>query len=281
MGAPKHARDTDNGRYYQVPGTDQRYISVTNALGHKSIPALAPAAAKLTAEYIIENLPRAVRACLRESTREQFLKEAKAEHHNVWEHRRGLGTRVHDLAEAHVLGKPTPADEDAEPFLDQYLAFLADFGIDIQTDIESAEITVLHHEYRYGGTADLWVNLRSLPREQPRGRWLIDIKTSETKPPSTIYDNYVLQLAALRYAQVALLPDDSEVVVPEFAGAAILNLRAKAYGFVPLTDLVDESAFRAFTGLLATAYWVHELDLKPHKPLKAPVVRPVGKKGAA
>lgn len=283
---PKLAFATDNGRYYRDPLDGEAVISVTNAISEWAKPALAPAAAKATAEYIVDHLPAAVRASRTEEARQEFLREAKAHYRTVWENRRDLGSLVHHHAEALVLGTPMPHDERVAPFIDSYREWMDDFGVEIDRDVESAEVTVFgrsRETLRYAGTADLWVNLRHLPKPFDRGRWLIDIKTSLTKPASTVYRDHVLQLAGLRYADVAVLPDGSETPVPEFAGAAILNLRQKAsgrqkgYGFVPLP--ADEMAHMTFLSLLGVAYFAHALDLKPHKPIKAPVLRAV--KGVA
>lgn len=265
MADPRHSRDTPNGRYYEDPKTGELLISVTNALNALSKPALAPAAAKVTAEYCMENLPAAVRASRRPADTEAFLKAAKSEHRNVWESRAGIGTRVHIQAEAHALGKPAEEDEDAAPFIDQYRRFLADAGVDLEADVEAVEVTVLHRGARYAGTADVWLWLHKPFYGLDTGLWLTDIKTSLTKPPSAFYRDHILQLAALRYAQVALAPDDSEHPVPEFAGAAILNLRQDRYGFIPAP--ADRAAHAAFCHLVDASYYLHGLDLKPHKPV--------------
>lgn len=265
MADPRHSRDTANGRYYEDPKSGELLISVTNALNALAKPALAPAAAKVTAEYCMAQLPRAVKASRTPADAEAFLKAAKAEHKNVWESRAGIGTRVHVQAEAHALGKPIAEDEDAAPFIDQYRKFLADAGVNLAEDVEAVEVTVLHRTARYAGTADLWLWLRSEFHGMPPGLWLIDIKTSLTKPPSAFYRDHVLQLAGLRFAEVALAPDDSEHEVPEFAGAAILNLRQDRYGFIPSPS--DEAAHAAFCHLVNASYYLHGLDLKPHKPV--------------
>jgi hypothetical protein len=262
---PRHSRDTPNGRYYIDPASGEPLISVTNALNVLSKPALAPAAAKVTAEYCMEQLPAAVKAARNPDAREAFLKAAKSEHKNVWESRAGIGTRVHIQAEAHALGKPIAEDEDAAPFIDQYRKFLADAGVDLEADVEAVEVTVLHRTARYAGTADLWLWLRKPFHGLTPGLWLVDIKTSLTKPPSAFYRDHVLQLSALRYAEVALAPDDSEHPVPEFVGAAILNLRQDRYGFIPAP--ADEAAHMAFRALVASSYYLHALDLKGCKPV--------------
>lgn len=292
MGDPQHAHATDNGRYYCDPLDGFMAISATNVLNEWSKPALPPAAAKVTAEYIVDHLPQAVRASLREETREEFLKRAKAEYKQQWEMRRDLGTLIHDHAEAEVLGTPITPDERAEPFIDSYRRWLTDFGVDIGLDVESAEVTVLsRNQPRYGGTADLWVKLRfpaarSTTRsrtpyqaETPSGLWLIDIKTSLDAPANRVYREHILQLAALRHAEVALVcppgcdgPESHnpghEVPLPQFVGAAILNLRPDDYAFVPMP--ADESAHLAFRALIGVARYAHALDMKPLKPVPAP-----------
>jgi len=269
MTDPKHAVDTgDTGRYYADPKTGDLLISVTNTLQQLAKPALAPAAAKETAEFMMANLARAVKSAHNPVEREQFLKVAKAAYKDLWETRRDMGTRVHHQAEAHILGTPVEPDEDAEPFIDQYKQFLADARIDITNDVEAVEITVLNRAVGYGGTADLWVRIDSPPpawEGVTPGLWLVDIKTSLTKPPSTVYRDNVMQLAALRYAEVGLDPYDGEHPVPEFVGAAVLNLRTDRYGFIPLP--AGEAAFAGFTHLIGTSRYVHELDLKPCKPV--------------
>jgi hypothetical protein len=285
---PKLSRETDNGRYYEDPLDGQLVVSVTNTLNEWAIPALAPGAAKETAEYILDYLPKAVRASRNPADRDAFLKDAKGHYKTVWEKKANLGTRIHTRADARNLGRPVADDPETAPYVAQYEQFLDDFGVDLENDIEFSEVTVLRRTApRYGGTADIMVHLRfpadlspQDPRFQgrkastrqpiltPSGLWMIDIKTSMTKPASAVYRDNVLQLAALRFADVALLPDETERPVPPFVGAAILNLRRDSYGFVPLP--ADEAAHAAFLAMVPIAHFSHALDLTPCKPVAAP-----------
>lgn len=277
MSDPKWSRQTKNGRYYEDP-QDQGgplLMSVTNALNALAIPALAPAAAKVTAEAFMQRLPAAVKAARRPNTREAFLKEVKREHRNVWDRAMDLGGRVHTQAEAHALDAPVEYDAEVEPFVDQYTAWLKAWGVDLEEHVLATECTVLHRDHRYAGTADLWVLLPLGPGARPsrkRHPWLVDFKSSANpnKPASAIYPDNLFQLAALRHAQVAIGPDDQDYPLPEFVGAAILNLRPDAHAFIPLP--ADETAHAAFLGLLTTSYYLHGSDLKTHKPIDAPVV---------
>ncbi len=297
---PQHAVHTDNGRYYSDPATGDLLISVTNTLEQHAIDALAPAAAKLTAEWLMDNLPDAIRAAADPDDLEKFVKVAKAQYRQSWEKKAELGSRVHHQAEAINLGALAVPDDEAEPFVESYRQFLVDFDIDIRRDIVAAECTVLNREVGYGGTSDIWVNLRFpaptsplIPKFKPRavapdplptpsGLWLIDIKTSLTKPASAIYDDYLMQLSALKHATVALVcppecrygeaeghDDSHEFKVPEFVGTGILNLRTNGYGFVPLP--ADAAAFDAFCGLLPLARYIHQLELRGCKPIQPPI----------
>ncbi|MFI6889153.1 hypothetical protein [Streptosporangium canum] len=303
MTDPQHASATDNGRYYIDPLDGRQMISVTNTLDQHAISALAPAAAKVTAEYIVEHLSEANRAAAAPDDLDEFVKVAKRAYRDAWDKRAELGSRIHHMAEGINLGAPIVQDDEAEPFVDSYLAFLHDFGIRVGPggDIVAAECTVLHRSnvIPYGGTSDIWANLRFdadtsplIPKFKPRavppdplptpsGLWLIDIKTSLSKPASAVYEANVMQLAALRHAEVALIcpPEcrwgeaeyhdaSHEFPLPEFVGAAVLNLRTNGYGFVPLP--ADEHAFDAFRGLLHVARYVHGLDLRGYKPIQSP-----------
>lgn len=301
---PQHAVPTDHGRYYIDPacGPDdpnRLKISVTNAIDQHMIEALAPAAARDTAIWLMDNLPAAVRAAADPDDMEEFIKLAKGQYRVQWDKKADLGSRVHAIAEAINLGAPYIPDEEAAPFVDSYLQFLADFGVDIRRDIKASECTVLNRTIPYGGTSDIWADLRFdgptsplIPKFKPRavpadplptpsGLWLVDIKTSLTKPASAVYSDHIMQLAALRYSEVALVcppecrygetehhDDSHEFPVPEFVGTAILNLRTSGYGFIPLP--ADRAAFTAFCALLPLAHYVHGLELRGFKPIQPP-----------
>lgn len=304
MTAPLHARDiSGRGRYYgacsdDCPLGDQLYVSVTNAQSIVNKPALPPAAAKVTAETAWRLLPQMV-ATSREDPAGPCAKKRvadrcgtcrfcvtsaiKAEYKAQWETKADFGTEVHTYAHAHVLGKPMPPNPDVEPFLGQYLRFLDAWSVDLDRHVEAAETTVFDRDRRYAGTGDVWLHLPLGPSGRPTQRrylWLVDLKTSLTKPAGTVYADQVLQLAGLRYAPRAVLVDDTEVEVPQFAGAALLNLRRDAHALIPLP--ADESAHAAFVHAVELQRFFHEgVDTKAWAPLEAPVAPEpaVGPKG--
>ncbi|MFI6713571.1 hypothetical protein ACIBF7_44595 [Nonomuraea sp. NPDC050478] len=301
---PQHAVATGNGRYYSDPATGALLISVTNVLATMAKHALAPAAAKHTAEWFAEHLSAALRAAADPDDLAQFVKQAKAAYQAEWERRMRLGSRVHRQAQAINLQAPIAPDPETEPFLGSYRQWLTDFGIDIAADIVTAECTMLNRDLGYGGTSDLWANLcfpsptsplvprfkpRAVPADPlptPSGLWLVDIKTSLKHPASTVWEEYPLQLAALRHATVALACPPAcrygatdhhdgthEFPVPDFVGAAVLNLRTTGYGFIPLP--ADDAAFAAFRGLQPVTAYLHGVDLRGRKPVQPPTRKDV------
>ncbi|WP_020580153.1 hypothetical protein [Actinopolymorpha alba] len=301
MTEPKHAREIKGkGRYYGACGEGCPFggdllISVTNAQSVVNKPALPPSAAKVTAETAWELLPQMVatsrqgpngpNGCDKKRVAERcgtcrfcVTSAMKAEYKAQWESKADLGTAVHAHAHAHVFGQPMPYDERVEPFIDQYLRFLDAWQVDIDRHVEAAETTVIDRKNRYAGTGDIWLQLPT-GRAMRRELWLIDIKTSLTKPPTAVYPDQVLQLAGLRFAPSAVLPDDSEIDVPRFAGAALLNLRTNAHALIPLP--ADRDAHKAFVNAVALQGYFHGLDAKAWTPFDVPALpEPKSRKAA-
>lgn len=253
MTDPKHARDTDNGRYYSDPAGGPNLVSVTNVLGtsiHKH--ALQPWAVKLTVEYVLANRMAVARRALTDRT--ALIKELKAVHKTASETAMDLGDRIHKAAEARVLGAPVPADAEVAPYLHQLDRFFELWGVDFTEHVHATEITCLHRRLGYAGTADLMVWL-------PTGKggrlelWLIDYKTSATRSAKSVYPENTQQLAALRYCETVLLPDDTDEPMPRIQRTGVLNLRAKSHALVEMP--AGRDAHRAFRGALINALWLH------------------------
>lgn len=302
MTAPLHARDIKGkGRYYgrcgqdDCPLGDDLFISVTNAQGVIAKPALVPAAAKATAQAAWDRLPQMVATsrqspegpCARVRVAERcgrcrfcITAAIKAEHKNEWEKAADFGTLVHAHAHAHVLGGALPYDEDVAPFIDQHIRFLEAWQIDLDRHVEAAELTVLSRPHGYAGTGDLWLHL-PLAYDEVTGRttftawnrrklWLLDGKSSLKKPANVVYADQPLQLAGLRYAPEAVLPDETVVKVPKFEGAAILNWRVNAHALIP--QPAGREVFKAFLGAVELQRLFHSQDVKAWAQVDAPAV---------
>ncbi|MFJ3173760.1 hypothetical protein ACIPJK_23675 [Streptomyces roseus] len=253
MTNPRHARDTQRGRYYDDPAGGPPLVSVTNVLDTAvAKKALIPWAVKLTVEYVLANLPAITLRLVTEHT--AVVKKIKAVHREVKERAADLGDRIHKAAEQRLLGAPIARDLEVMPYITQLELWLDAWGVDLDKHIEATEITCVHRRLGYAGTADLMIWLPTGP-----GRalelWLIDFKTSATRPAKSVYPENTLQLAALRYCETVLLPDDTDAPMPRIAKAGVLNLRASSHALVPMP--ADRDAHRAFRGALETTRWLH------------------------
>lgn len=270
MTSPRAAEATSKGRYYRRPGSDTAdLISVTNVLSVGCAkPALVPWAAKIAAEYAIEH-QGALMARSR-TDRDGAVKAIKEQVTVARDKAADLGSRIHALAEAHALGTTLAhedGDDEAEKYVAQYRRFLDDFDIDLEQHVEATELTVANPAAGYAGTLDLllWLPLDGYLPGTATGRldgderalWLTDLKTSATRPATSVYGEYALQLAALRRCTEMWLPDGTIERFPSerIKGAAVLNLRARTYELIPLpTDMPE---WHAFQGCLALAKWMH------------------------
>lgn len=313
MTSPRHAEATAQGRYYHHPVTGQALVSVTNVLSVACAkPALIPWAVKIAVGKAWDVLPRMVAAARQQQdckpTRPKtdwvacgtcwgcVNREVKGEANVVRDKASDLGTRIHALAEAHILGKPMPPDDEAAPYVAQYEQFLKDFDVDITRDIEATELTVANPALGYAGTLDLlvWLHLDGYIPGQPvkynpdgkRSLWLLDFKSSATRAAASVYPEYALQLAGLRGAREMWLPDDTVIpMLKGITGAACLNLRQTTYALIPLPTGNPE--FDAFKGGLAMAKWMHSgatngaQPIAPDgstKPKRAPAKKAAAKK---
>ncbi|MFB7278102.1 hypothetical protein ACFCZV_13420 [Streptomyces hydrogenans] len=254
MTQPRHARDTSRGRYYSDPAGGPDLVSVTNVIDtavNKSF-ALVPWGVKVTVEHVLDNLDAVADRAT--DDRPALTRELKALHREAKERAADLGDRVHAAAEAHVLGAPVADDLEVRPYADQLRQWLASWGVDLGEHVVATEITCFHRRLGYAGTADLMVWLPT----GPGGRlelWLIDYKSSATRPAKSVYPENTLQLAALRYCETVLLPDDTDAPMPRIEKAGVLNLRSRSHALVPMP--ADRSAHRAFRGALESTRWLH------------------------
>lgn len=278
MTNPKHAQATEQGRYYAHPITGERWPSVTNILDTAiNKPALVPWAAKVTDEAWARSLPRAVKLSRRPDAFTEFRKEMKAQVRYVKDTAAGLGSRVHAHAEAHVLGKVIEHDDEVEPYALQLVAFFTAFGVDLARDVEAAEATVINRTHGYAGTGDLWVWLHLAPDGTwtPRKRWLwlLDYKSSATRPVTSIYPESGMQVAALACGEHLLLDDGTELDPPgPIAATAVLNLRVDDYALIP-TPTDRTAAFGGFLGALRATTYLHGVTGGKPVVAKPPAVR--------
>lgn len=306
MTNPRHARETENGRYYEIPGVDRQLVSVTNAnsvaLAKYGLPLWY---ANLATDAAWSNLPRMAYAlrrppCEASSSddrcgvcRDCVTRDIKGAAEASRDSASALGSRVHDLAEAHVLGRPIdemPGDDEAGLYVAQYMRFLEDFEVDLERDVVATEMTVYDDHAGYAGTLDVILRLpmdgwtftadktgvprlgktRKVTDPEQRGRFLLDIKTSRKRGVTQSYPENVLQVTALRHAKRLVLPDDTTApMVTGITGTGTIQLRSNRYAVIPLPSRTQE--MRTFLRVLEMTRWVHDVwpgdyDYRPISP---------------
>jgi hypothetical protein len=269
---PKHAHESENGRYYTDPAGGPDLVSVTNVLDTSvnKTRSLMPWAVKVTLDWIFEHRIEVARRAI--TDRANLTKQLKQIHQDVRTDASDLGTLIHHAAEKRLLGAPFAVPREVAPYLHQLDLFLGFWGVDIDKHVEAAEITCFHRRLGYAGTADLMIWLPTGP-----GRvlelWLIDFKTSATRSAKAVYPENTQQLAALRFCETVLLPDDTELPMPKIDRAGVLNLRVKSHALVEMP--AGRDAHKAFRGALVNALWHHAAPssypalLAPDQPVPA------------
>lgn len=270
MTKPKLALQTDRGRFYRHGNyPDRKFISVTTALKVLDKPALVPWAAKMVAEETLGQLPYWTKR-VRTAGVAAAIQEAKGSPYAKRDAAANLGSEIHAAAEAHLLGKPYTVPDEVRPFLDQYLRFLDEHRV----VAEASEATVGHPALGYAGTGDLWAYIDGVDDVL----WLIDMKTSSTRPVDSVYPEYGYQLAGLAAAPKLWLDHATEIDAPKVARLAVLNVRADDYKLVPVAEAAVEHSLAVFTRCVEIA--THSAALKDSM-FDEPVPTPAALTGVA
>lgn len=241
MTVPRNAVQTDRGRIYRWG--DESFISVTNILS-KGVPkpALTSWAAKMAAEFAVENID-AVAAMSRKDTA-AAIDQIKGSPWRKRDKAADLGTKLHEAAEAHVLGKPVVTESaEEQAFYDAFTGWLDT----ARPTFEAAEFTVFSRKYGYAGTSDAIAVIGGK-------RWLIDYKTSEKGP----YPEAGLQLAAYRFGEFIGAPDGTEIPVPAVDRCGVLKVRPEGCTLYPIR--ADDEMWRFFLYAQQTARFLNDFS---------------------
>ena len=229
MANPRNATTTKSGRTYAWG--NESFTSVTTLLGALSKPALVNWAAKMVAEYAVDNGAEIM--ALAKADRDGAIRALKG---SPWQKRDNaglLGTAVHEQIEARIIGQ-TPAE--ASPEVADRVGYFEAFCRDYSPEFEAAEATVYNREYAYAGTLD---SIAVVGGE----RFIIDVKTTK----SGVYPDHALQLAAYAHAEFIGAPDGSEIRMPEIDSGAVLWIGPQGYQFTRVR--IDSMIFHYFTAI--------------------------------
>ncbi|MFE2967504.1 hypothetical protein ACFXKC_28300 [Streptomyces sp. NPDC059340] len=252
----------------KVTGAKLRRVTTILEQGCAKGDALTYWAGNITAETAMDNLPYLVRSSLFPDQRSEAYDWLRRAHIRKKDERADVGTAVHDLIEAKVLGVPMSEEllnsEELAPFLDHFLRFVEEWKV----EFEASEMVVGHYEHGYAGTLDYLVRSKLIAAalaayfdtEVPADSVFCgDTKTGGELDVKGVYPEASLQMSAYRNAKVAWLRDGSTVPMPAtFWAGVVLHLRPEGYRLIPA--VVDDGVFDAFLTIKKAAEWTSGLS---------------------
>ncbi|MGW5123221.1 hypothetical protein ACWEQ7_03995 [Streptomyces sp. NPDC004069] len=262
--------------WYRVKGTDLKLRRVTTILeqGCSKGDALTFWAGNITAETAMDNLPYLVSSSLHPDQRTEAYDWLRRAHTRKKDERADVGSAVHELIEAKVLGTPMPEELLTDPNLTPYLHHFLTFVEDWQVEFEASEMVVGNEEDGYAGTLDYL--LRSpliaaalavyFETEVPPDTVLVgDTKTGGELDVKGVYPEAALQMSAYRKAKVAWLRDGTKVPMPRtFWAGVVLHLRPEGYRLIP--TVADDAVYGAFLTVKRNAEWTSGLSKQVIRP---------------
>ncbi len=239
---PKVRDKREGGMRYTYRG--RVFPSVTTIIsGGVPKPLLVPWAAKVTAEYVVENIEK-VNALIADDPVDALtiIKNARYKATNSAALK---GTKLHDYAEKHVNGEELPEmDRELRGSVQSFLRFIDEY----QPEPVLTECKVFSLAYDYAGTFDAIVTIDGdiLAEEfanpdlagAPRNV-LLDYKTGKG-----VYGEVALQLSAYRFAEFWLDEDGATHDLPQIDCCAAIHIRPRSYRFIPVR--ADEEVFKFF-----------------------------------
>lgn len=242
--------------WYRDPETGQKLRSVTTLLGQGfPKPELVFWSANLTAQDAFTNLPHLVKSSLRPEARQEAYDWLRKGHIRKKDERADLGTAVHDIVEAKVLGTPLPdsvlADPDMAPYLDNFLQFIDDW----QVTFEASEMVVANYTEGYAGRLDYILRspvIAELLQVPADTLFMGDTKTGGELDEKGVYPEAGAQMAGYRRAETCWLRDGTKVPMPmTHTTGIVLHLRPEGFRVMPL--LCDDAVFEAFLHVFKVA----------------------------
>lgn len=195
---PDRLHDDEDAALEFVREHGEKYPSVTTILGVLDKPGLPYAAEKLTVAGCVElaqngGLPPTAEEAL------SALNRNELRFRQIWDQKAERGKLSHEDLVHLAQGRSLPG---LETYPEDQLAFIrgvASFLADLRPEIVESEVMVASVEYGYAGRFDMVASLGAGKfrdgTETPKGRGLIDLKTSEklprTKPSNRFPDGQV------------------------------------------------------------------------------------------
>jgi hypothetical protein len=249
--------------FYTDKVTGDKLRSVTTILNQGSPKeALIHWAGNLVADTALEYLPALVRASRTPERRKEAYDWLRRAHTRKKDERADIGSAVHALIEAHVLGEPVPAELAGDPEMVPYIRNFERFVAEWQITFTASEMVVANYDERYAGTLDyrltspLLAHVLDAPAD---AEFMGDTKTGGELDERTyegdvkgVYPTAGVQMAAYRKAPYGWLRDGTRVKMPlAHEVGVVLHLRPEGYRLYPAR--CGDEVFEAFKAIRQVA----------------------------
>lgn len=237
----------DTQRWYRNNSTGTEVPGVSAIVNMMPKEALTPWAAKLAAEYAVDNINEVREMLSEKDGRFKAIDKIKNASSRFSANAAQEGTTVHHYAEtiAYAVKNKTKPKADRMPsgimpYLKNYARFLKEF------DVEPVMIeTVIWNEtIGYAGRIDMACILHSISEDLV----IVDTKSGA----SGVWDSVSLQQTAYRYAETYWDEEtDTLHPMPEIKGAYALWLRPEGFALIPVdTTEMELEQFKRLRGSL-------------------------------
>jgi len=140
--------------YYKDTGTGEKYTSVTTILDRNVAKHLEHWAGNTVARCAMDNLPYLVKSSRDVDERIDAYEWLKRAHERKKNERGAIGTAIHSLIEAQILGTPLAPEVAENPEFVPYQRRFEDFVREWRVEFTASEMIVANTTYGYGGTLD-------------------------------------------------------------------------------------------------------------------------------
>jgi len=240
-------------RWYVDPDTGAKVPGVTSIINALDKPFLSPWAAKMVAEFAVENW-NTVQGLI-QADPAAAVDLLKAAPRRYTQARAELGSKAHDLFERMLRGEsPRYVEHDLIPYRDHFAEFLDT----VRPELVAAEEVVWSDRFQYAGSFDallrVWLAPDRTPTPDRSGTphlIIVDWKTSKE-----VYPTVSLQLSAYAYADRLISADGTSRDMPRVDGGAVLHVTAERWSLVPVR--VDAEMHQVFLALREALEWQRE-----------------------
>lgn len=250
-GAAQLVRVKSKG-YYKDVETGAKYTSVTTILDRNVVKPLVHWAGNTVARCAMGNLPYLVKSSRNPDERIDAYEWLSRAHERAKNERADIGTAIHSLIEARILGTPLAPEVGENPEFLPYLRCFDDFVREWKVKFTASEMIVANATYMYGGTLDTLLRsvlIAEVLGVSPDLDIAEDTKTGGELDKKGVYAEAALQMSAYAHAEFAQTRAGRRVKMPPVADrGVVLHLRPEGYRLIPME--VGAPTFEQFLALV-------------------------------